>query len=476
MSLEEYFTGIVPGSSPGSIFSLSGNPDKIWTFILTNASFEPGSGVAAINHFVPAVSESCVGERIFQSLVNVAKANSELHVAECASESLRLEEELLEAMQKDPGNADLHDHKMQLMDDMNDQLQRAQSWERFRQRCVASSLLPMDVPGDGNCLIWSYIALGKDVFLNDDDHECLNPSSQESLALAQTIRKELQMSWGELRKFAVWQNLFKVLITDEGPATPRKRPKEKAMTSPKTPPEKASWKKQKPDVKVVETHSKAPGWKKNLPEMKLKAPPKKDRESQKDAEDAEIEVPEAQDSAVIVEHKPEGMRRVRTCKKKKLTNLQTKLKGLRRYLAHVGISYSKWQPLHWRMSGTKKAGQCKNGLWTDWLNSFVAKKENEENCEACKHLLSHYGYSQETANKWMAGLEWDDCDEQETKDDHADLVPDKAAEAAETEVKQEPEETAQDLTVEALMRTVDLYCEAEYPSFFCFLPFNLFNY
>ena len=76
----------------------------------------------------------------------------------------------------------------------------------------------------------------------------------------------------------------------------------------------------------------------------------------------------------------------------------------------------------------------------------------------------------------MAGLEWDDCDEQETKDDHADLVPDKAAEAAETEVKQEPEETAQDLTVEALMRTVDLYCEAEYPSFFCFLPFNLFNY
>ena len=72
----------------------------------------------------------------------------------------------------------------------------------------------VDVPGDGNCLIWSLLCL----IQQDSDMQKFRPSLQ------QRTPSMLAEMWMSVANNGEWQKVFKHLCADEGeaPATPKK--------------------------------------------------------------------------------------------------------------------------------------------------------------------------------------------------------------------------------------------------------------
>lgn len=97
-------------------------------------------------------------------------------------------------------------------------------------------------------------------------------------------------------------------------------------------------------------------------------------------------------------------RRTRACKKKRKTRKELRLKGLRNYLAKIGVTYPGWLAFHYRACNSKKAGNCVSGTWTDMLNLLVSEKEDHNllQCNVCKHVLGEHSFNDLDAERYMA--------------------------------------------------------------------------
>ncbi|CAK9055876.1 unnamed protein product [Durusdinium trenchii] len=458
-ALADYIHDLVPDSG----FQLSQNPDKVGTFILTSADFKPSDGVKVSNHWMPAVSLANMGEERLKALISLGMCDAELEVAEAKAKCASVQAEFAEALRMGANQ----DNALAKVESATDALENAEAWLAFRKRCADISLCPVEVPADGNCMLWSLRCFLEEAY---DGSEKLDPKVEADLFGVKVLRADLASAWRILKKCSVWQKHFKILIADdEDPATPKKRVQPKAMTSPATPAQKVLLKKQKQQsrVEVVKGHSKAPDWKPTMSKLPgLRQPTEKktqmNSEPHQEEEEEAPEVPDAEEqndmSMVVVK------KHVRTCKKKKKTNKERRLRGLRLYIAEIGMSYAKWQSSHWQQTGCKKAGHCKSGLWTDLLKAIESNTMPKEPCPACQILLDSAGFCQETAEKWMSNQQHEEEPDQRVDDADGASRPDEAEDVPATRPDEAEgeggEQEKEDLSVEAILRAVDVYCEA----------------
>ena len=439
--------------------------------ILTSADYKPSNGVARINHWVPAVSLSNVGETRLQALMALGKCTSDLKVAGLEAERTSLQDQLSSALRGASMDSAKAKETLALLVSTDEALEQAKAWEDFRQRCAAANLHPVEVPGDGNCLLWALHCMSQEIYNwdHDDEHAGISTTCESDILALKVMRQDLAEAWRFLRGVAVWENLFKVMIADgyEEPTTPKRPGKSKPETSPATPAEKVAWKKQKAAVQTIKKHNKAPAWKSSVPPLPdfvgKSAKTAKKMEVKAEVDEVELEVPDAEGEHgedVVVQ----VSRRVRTCKKKRKTTKEKRLMNLRNYLAEIGATYAIWQSNHWKLTGSKKAGRCKHGLWTDLLQAIEAHKMPSDPCQACQNVLELFDFSHDVAEKWMSGREILAADEDKSPTADVDELAN-VKDGPPPLMDEAEKEEEEDLTPEALLRSIDMYCEAGWKAF-----------
>lgn len=372
VSLQDYMKDL---TSSGLNFSMPGT--KRWTFVHCAADFS-SSGVA--NHWVPVVSANAIGENLYNSLVKLQECEADLAVTTLQSEYMNMDVKYQEAVNGQCSASRLKTLEAQLSTAESAWL-GAVNWCDFCARCKKIDMLPFKVPADGNCLLWSVKVLDSQEY-----SELAWEQSKENLAEVQELRETLSRSWISLSDWRWWQELFAVYFgisaeVEAGSCTPK--PKEKVSADPKTPPEKPKVAKKK--AKMVENCSRAPAWTAFQDERTphLMKPPTGESGSQKDheakpkgsnskqkrarkekekdeEENADVELPEIYEEEMPEEEREpatHASKHNRSCKKKPKTKKERRLKGIRRYLASIGVCYPEWQSSHWHHCGSKKAGK-----------------------------------------------------------------------------------------------------------------------
>ena len=102
---------------------------------------------------------------------------------------------------------------------------RCKNWHSLSKRLEAKGIGLMDVPGDGNCLVWSLRSL----FLGYEDTLRGGFDSPEAVYDKVRIRRTLKDMWMEVRHFSFWQSIFKNFCkdhaTDDVVSTPPRKVK-----------------------------------------------------------------------------------------------------------------------------------------------------------------------------------------------------------------------------------------------------------
>ena len=98
---------------------------------------------------------------------------------------------------------------------------RYTNWASLVSRCASVGLAPLDVVGDGNCLIWSLrcFRLG---WHCDQAAPVGTPVATEQKKL---LRKMLAEAWLTMKGEQHWQRLFVKLVQDDDLHTPQKKTK-----------------------------------------------------------------------------------------------------------------------------------------------------------------------------------------------------------------------------------------------------------
>ena len=157
-----------------------------WIVILCNAFYDP---YGATNHFVPAFTAEELGDEQFDQLREIGLAETDARL-----------DELKAGCEMDVET----DEDLALRNDYQITWQHVKAWRAFQERCYKSKLHPVEVLGDGNCMLWSLKCL------KDDDISGKNTMTpkKEDYKILKTWRQQLHDQWIALSTNEDWQTLF----------------------------------------------------------------------------------------------------------------------------------------------------------------------------------------------------------------------------------------------------------------------------
>ena len=482
-SLDDYMNGICPEAAKHTDLGQTAvAKDGEWTFVHCNANCRANDGDTKLNHWVPAVTPAEVGREVYDAIVALERVELESHLT-------KLEKDLANSFFSNGKDEPLEVHlgksvalKMAI-EDQNDRL-------AFFERCIGNGFCRLSVPGDGNCLCWSLFALS-DKVCKSDVFDCDDPlqlhrvqTLRHQISLVWRLGKDshgLQTLYKRVYVPDPQEPPCKIERTEQpAPVTPDRVKKAfPHVVDLDTPPE-AEEKRTSKDVKRVESCKRAPAWpsiaapqtlfsgpapadgrkdgekcaddkgpqdegvgQNGLPDGKKQKKEdkgqKKERkkESKQDEIDDIPEVPEAPLRSSAEDCQADGgnqetlqqPKRRRVARKRNKTDQEKRLHKLKQYLTTIGIGYGEWMAMHWRISGSKKAGACSEGLYKDFLARLLAGAESSE-CAACKELLKNAGYDVLAAEEFeVADLQAKAAPEDEEQCEEA--APDQDPEGAE---------------------------------------------
>eukprot|EP00435_Cladocopium_sp_Y103_P057360 s553_g19.t1 len=188
--LREYIVEMQPGCE--AAFGDDNQDALSWVVILCNARFDPFGDT---NHFVPAFPAEELGDEQFEQLRGVSLAETDARI-----EQLRVGCEMDVETEED----------LMLRHDYEMTWEHMKAWKLFQERCYKSKLHPVEVLGDGNCLLWSLKCL------KDDDirgKKTMTPEKADYKIL-QAWRRDLHDQWIALSKNEDWQMLFNHIYVD----------------------------------------------------------------------------------------------------------------------------------------------------------------------------------------------------------------------------------------------------------------------
>lgn len=379
-----------------------------WVFVMCQADFIAGDGTY-FNHWVPAVTEQCVGKELFTSLEEAQAASFEVRDAEirlqyAAAETEEGDDQMIAAM----------------LSDMRHRLEHLNAFKAFAKRCHDHGLHPIEVPADGNCMAWSLkVHREGDYFA-----EKVDPS--KDMKGVDRIRRELSHAWKLGRDSVVLQHLFHhmyvadaepaadasptraVAIKLQAPATPKRR--RSCFPGPVdllTPPEKPK------APRRINECTRAPAWPRPLqhsPTLRTRSPQPKKKKRAAAGEpvpapgaDADAEIADADVEPDVAEAPAEAApgtlkttkKRTRCGRRREKTPKELRMEKLKLYLASIGIDFLVWQERRWRMAGSKKAGICPDGKYTEFQLKLMGEAPLKISCTCCKQLLDSQGFNPE---------------------------------------------------------------------------------
>ena len=298
-SLLEYVDGLLPSLnlSNSDLFKGSKHSGE-WTFVFCNASYTPGHG--CMNHWLPAVRPEDIGADMYHALTHSQDANAELLL-------LEREKEFGEAVMKE----DFDEHYA-LGVSLQMAIDELKNWQALLKRCREAGYTPIEVPADGNCMLWSV----KVHVEQDYQAEHVDPAAPQDLKVCEALRRQVWQCWKLGKDSHVLQKLHQFLFVEDplvvdsgsednaepkdcGPPVPKAEPK-----TPQRPRKRGSSSKEfmdlctppgadekQPGPKRVRGCNRAPNWQKPSAASATFAIPGATKEPKKSKEAKPLEAP-----------------------------------------------------------------------------------------------------------------------------------------------------------------------------------------
>ena len=372
-------------------------PDAItgsWRLIMCRADFEFKSG-SVLNHWVAALVEEEEGATVYEAVTRLQDIQMEENMSKVMRELMDLEEPDPEDPLVDALTTEVYQASL------NQEMESLERYSEFVKRCRLKGMSPLHTPADGNCMLWALKILQDATW--DESEASFGPGQ---LKVIESMRQQVSMAW----KFGQTNPELQLLLHhafvedhDEPmgpdgaasttlksePVTPRrvKRlcPELIDLDTPPEAPPKA--------VKRVHGCRRACAWPKpkfdneDLPAMSCPQPAPAGT-----APEQEIEVPETTEPTEPADA-PAPKRRRRSGKTRKLDERALQIRKTRLYIGHLQTSYQKWQLEHWKFIGTKKAGVCEDGKWSELVERLAARETEKIKCEVCNKFLKSIGFT-----------------------------------------------------------------------------------
>lgn len=304
-------------------------------------------------------------------------------------------------------------------DEVERKLLRQRNWQVLASRCALRGVAIVDVPGDGDCMVWALrcLFLGFKLFLAQPT-ECT--SSQQQQAQTRYILKQM---WTEVRLDYIWQVLFQVWCpehaTGEVIETPPRRLRAKTKVDVNSPAKMTTV-----DVKKVgdgrsaqtmhppsssKLELKLPGPAKQasvlepaVPDVQsmfhrqqLQQPSDASAPPGKKGEEETMNVDEDEDildeQALAAGAEKARQRHKRRFKSRMKTERELRLEDIHATLAEAGLEYHHWLSAHRAAALIPKACACPDGGWVALKAKFL--KQEEPKCKVCLQILADFGLS-----------------------------------------------------------------------------------
>lgn len=350
-----------------------------WTIIYCNAAFNSDYG---FNHFVPGFSADELGEEEYNRIVQGSKDLLAHKMLVLEQEQQHRASHYLRMKELHGGSSSVTEKAKHMLANCEERWMSLTNWQDFVARCHKIQVHPVNVPADGNCLLWTIKCLQEQDFFGT----ALDVSNPEHVGFVHDLRQTLSSAWLSKIHDKGWERLHeKMYIHDDRelciPARvktektqndkPSKgaRPSEvktekgQSSTPPKRPVEEVACfdivtPEGKP-TKQPRRDRKAPGFEasKACAVGTLRQPDRKGQRKQtvpeqnplEAMEDPELDMLETkkedEEDQPVSDLKPA---RSRAARKKAKTSRELRVKGLRNYLARLGVTYPEWMRFHWR--------------------------------------------------------------------------------------------------------------------------------
>ena len=279
------------------------------------------------------------------------------------------------------------------------------------KRCEEAQLAIVDVPADGNCLVWSLRVLQSGQ-IPQLDPQCVSKKAKKQM---QELRDSIAAAWVTVKDFGLWQTLFKYFcanhVRDDPPETPPKKQKKNAEPCPAKTPDAATPPRPEPSqprqVQRVDGAQAVPISKKRLPESpNLMQPQKKKARELMEPEVPDVEEafhqtmqeeaslserlvedvrPEMLSSGAAEAVAPKKIAHERRYKSRPKTAREISIKLVDNFLAARGITYLSHCRLHRQQAVMRKAAVCVEGGWKEFKEHLLGAQLPK--CEICLGIM-----------------------------------------------------------------------------------------
>ena len=130
-----------------------GEPSTV-CYVKCRADFKPASAISELNHYLPVWSRDLVGPANFEVYKQTTVADIATRKAEVCQHLVRVSEMEAEA----DGDEDTAGLIMSQFASLLHVEKQLDNEEKFNLLLFEKGFVPLHVPGDGNCLIWSFLA------------------------------------------------------------------------------------------------------------------------------------------------------------------------------------------------------------------------------------------------------------------------------------------------------------------------------
>jgi len=369
-----------------------------------------GFGGAGINHFVPAFCAEELGDEDFEKLAAAWTERHQKHLSYLKTAIKKASNKLQRTKLRFGDGSENVELALVELASLEGEWTQAAQWHDFQKKCHRSKLHAIEVPADGNCMLWSVKCL-----VEDDIHglKC-DADSQEHVAVIRKWRSKLAARWTEVRNSDSWQLLYEQMyvasdaqvrfaeasgepagepsVKRELSTPPRQARRDPGDVSKSTPEEKKQKKPKPGDVpkehgnapkasqeekkqtrpqRIASTRT-APGFSSPVINQKFAKKTSAGRKKQKKQKKCKANIDENGEAGEQVEgeddiedeidvdvaetkgldEKEGAGRRPRKPRgraaRRKVTDRDVKLTALKRYMAKMKITYYDWQTEHWR--------------------------------------------------------------------------------------------------------------------------------
>ena len=390
-----------------------------WCLVSCNALHDP-EGVA--NHWVPAIFREQLTEDEEFLLSAEATRKCRREVIDKRGKIYHLDTALSQL-----GEEPDFDEFIRLSsqkDALEQELTSLQNWLRLHESCSKQGVLPLSVPGDGNCMIWSLRCLELVYQHSEIDFP---QSSRQAHKEQKQIRHTLKHMWLDVKGQEAWQVLFEVMYpeyTREDPIrTPEKKHKPSDSTIDLSTPDHAESKKverigackrlpitEKPPastaLKMPGPKRPPPCFESSVPDLEEafqnahKLPPEHAAENREPAcVDFDDEV---SDDGVSTRNRKRA-KHARKFKTRYPSEREKRLKSLTAFFAAKGLTYHEFVRKHQSGIALKKSAICADEGWASFKERLAGLKFPE--CTACQQILEWYGLSKDSLEQFFSNPE-----------------------------------------------------------------------